>query len=291
MKKITVFTPTFNRINLLENVYKSLLNQTSKDFIWLIIDDGSTDNTENVVKRWIEEKKISIKYYKKENGGKHSAYNYALNKIDTEYFIMALDSDDTFVKEAIEYFEKCIEELPKDYVGVVCLRSDNSCNRDKTCKKYDTSVLNGKSLRDSLINNLFNAECTFLFKTEYLVNFLFPIYKNEKFFTEAYLYYQMNGKMLWKDKITTIGEYLDDGLTKNKYKLFLNNPRSWKEFNYIRFTSNKNLILKIKYLVYYISFSIISKLTPFTESFKVNSAVVILYPLGLLGSILLKNKR
>ena len=57
MKKITVFTPTFNRINLLENVYKSLLNQTSKDFIWLIIDDGSTDNTENVVKRWIEEKK------------------------------------------------------------------------------------------------------------------------------------------------------------------------------------------------------------------------------------------
>lgn len=77
MKTLTIFTPTYNRGYILGNAYESLKKQTNKDFIWLIVDDGSTDNTEDIVEKWIEENTIEIRYIKKENGGKHTAYNVA----------------------------------------------------------------------------------------------------------------------------------------------------------------------------------------------------------------------
>jgi glycosyltransferase involved in cell wall biosynthesis len=99
--KITVFTPTYNRAYILDRVYKSLINQTNKSFVWLIVDDGSTDNTESLVKKWIKEDKIEIKYYKQKNGGKQRAHNKAVKLTDTDLFI-CLDSDDYFTKDAIE---------------------------------------------------------------------------------------------------------------------------------------------------------------------------------------------
>ena len=68
MKTLTIFTPTYNRGDILGNAYKSLKKQTNQDFIWLIVDDGSTDKTEDIVEKWIEENTIEIRYIKKENG-------------------------------------------------------------------------------------------------------------------------------------------------------------------------------------------------------------------------------
>ena len=99
--KFTIFTPTFNRKELLEKLYKSLQKQTFKDFEWLIVDDGSTDGTKEKVKKFLCEKKLDIKYYFKENGGKQRAYNFATEKANGKLFI-CLYSDDEYVENGLE---------------------------------------------------------------------------------------------------------------------------------------------------------------------------------------------
>ncbi|MBB3185990.1 glycosyltransferase family A protein [Microbacter margulisiae] len=100
----TIFTPTFNRITTLPRLYESIKAQTYKNFSWLIIDDGSTDNTQELVQKWIEENVISIQYIYKENGGKHTALQLALECIESKYIEM-IDSDDMFTSTAMETFE------------------------------------------------------------------------------------------------------------------------------------------------------------------------------------------
>lgn len=103
--KFTIFTPTYNRAHILGRVYKSIVNQTIKDFIWLIIDDGSTDNTKELVAKWQSEKEIEIDYYFKENGGKHTAMKLAYELAKTKY-LLAIDSDDELIPDAVEVIKK-----------------------------------------------------------------------------------------------------------------------------------------------------------------------------------------
>ena len=100
-KEITVFTPSYNRGHLLPRLYESLLRQTEQNFIWMIIDDGSTDNTKEVVDAFIKENKIEIRYFYKENGGLHTGYNTAIEHLDTELSV-CIDSDDWMPDDAIE---------------------------------------------------------------------------------------------------------------------------------------------------------------------------------------------
>lgn len=118
---ITLFTPTFNRANFLERLYKIILNQTSDKFVWLVVNDGSTDNTYEVIKKFIEENKIPIKYIHKENGGKHSAFKIALDNCLTEYFL-CIDDDDLYEYNSIEFFLKRWEDIrneKKDDIGAI----------------------------------------------------------------------------------------------------------------------------------------------------------------------------
>ena len=105
MAIITVFTPTYNRAYTLHKCYESLKRQTNKNFIWLIIDDGSSDNTKDLVKEWIEENKISIKYIYQDNKGMHGAHNTAYENITTELNI-CIDSDDYMPEDSIEKIKK-----------------------------------------------------------------------------------------------------------------------------------------------------------------------------------------
>lgn len=101
MKFITVFTPAYNRAYCLARVYESLLKQTNQNFIWLIVDDGSTDNTKELVAGWVNEQKLVIKYIYKANGGMHTAHNTAYKNIDTELNV-CIDSDDFMPISAIQ---------------------------------------------------------------------------------------------------------------------------------------------------------------------------------------------
>lgn len=101
MPTLTVFTPSYNRVDLLPRLYKSLVEQTCKDFIWLVIDDGSTDHTKEVVEKWVKDALIEIRYVFKENGGMHTAHNLAYSIIESEINI-CIDSDDFMPKNAVE---------------------------------------------------------------------------------------------------------------------------------------------------------------------------------------------
>ena len=139
MKTITVITPTYNRCNTLYRVYNSLLSQTYKDFEWLVIDDGSTDDTKELIQGYIEEDKINIRYYYQENRGKHIALNTALKIVDSEY-ITVIDSDDEFVSNAFEVFISYWNNI-----------EDKSLFKSITCRAYDPATGNaeGTEIKES----------------------------------------------------------------------------------------------------------------------------------------------
>ena len=121
---ITVFTPTYNRKNELKEVYKSLLKQDTKNFEWLIVDDGSKDNTKELIKKLKNEKKIKINYVYKENGGKQSAYNLALEKSKGDIFL-CIDSDDTLKINVLKKIKEDFKNIMEDetIAGIAYLQS------------------------------------------------------------------------------------------------------------------------------------------------------------------------
>ena len=140
---ITVFTPTYNRAYTLVDLYESLLHQTCFDFEWLIVDDGSTDETEEFVKDWLDNGKFDVRYFKKLNGGKPSAINYGLQLAQGEYFWI-IDSDDTATLNGVETCLKWIESLPEgakfaatmnDFVEKVASLGENKRLEDLRCKQ------------------------------------------------------------------------------------------------------------------------------------------------------------
>ena len=139
MKKITVITPTYNRCNTLYRVYNSLLSQTYTDFEWLVIDDGSTDNTKELIDGYIKENKIAIRYYYQENRGKHIALNTAMKLIDSEY-VTVIDSDDEFVSNAFEVFMSYWDNI-----------EDKSLFKSITSRTYDpvTGNAEGTEIEDN----------------------------------------------------------------------------------------------------------------------------------------------
>ncbi|MDB2050469.1 glycosyltransferase family 2 protein, partial [Clostridium perfringens] len=122
MKTLTIFTPSYNRAYCLHKCYESLCKQSYKDFDWLIIDDGSTDNTKELVEKWCTRNNgFSIRYIYKNNGGLHTAYNAAIENIETE-LSMCIDSDDYVPDDGVEKILKFWHKYGSDeYAGIVGL--------------------------------------------------------------------------------------------------------------------------------------------------------------------------
>lgn len=122
---LTIFTPAYNRAHTLPRTYESLCCQNCKDFIWLIVDDGSTDNTAELVQEWQErDNGFEIHYIYKENGGMHTAHNTAYANIHTELNI-CIDSDDMLAEGAVEKILNKWEEVKdKGYAGIVGVDAD-----------------------------------------------------------------------------------------------------------------------------------------------------------------------
>lgn len=136
MPKITVFTPTYNRGKLLYRVYESLQKQTYKDFEWVIVDDGSTDETERIVTELKNEAKFSIIYKKKKNEGKHIAINEGCRLARGEWFFI-VDSDDYLTDDALDtvnYYSNEIRDK-SDFAGVVGLRGGQTVKHGLNIKK------------------------------------------------------------------------------------------------------------------------------------------------------------
>ena len=216
----TIFTPTYNRKDKLSRVYNSLKNQNSEYFEWLIVDDGSTDHTEKLVKSFIEEKTINIRYIKQKNSGKHMAYNNALCNAKGTYFF-CIDSDDYLECDFIDNF---IKEISKSVCsGYIAYKTDFS---GKLLSDRFPDNLEKTSLFDLVEKYHCKGEFSLIFNTEMARKYKFPQFENEKFMLESIIYDRMscNYKFKLMPQIATICEYQDNGLTANYNLLMKRNP-------------------------------------------------------------------
>ena len=225
-EKLTIFTPTYNRAYTLKKLYASLIEQINQNFEWLIVDDGSTDNTEEVVKQWVDEKKITIRYFKQRNGGKQRAHNKGVEICNTELFI-CVDSDDYIVKDSVDKILKKWKEVcdDKNVAGIIALRGKDEKNplgTDMPKRKYST-------LSDLYSKDKFRGDTSLVYRTEILKQFPYWVAKDEKFIGEGYVYQQIdqNYCMALLPEIVIVCKYLEDGYTKNVRKLTKNNPKSY----------------------------------------------------------------
>lgn len=232
--KITVFTPTYNRAYIIKNLYKSLQRQTFKDFEWLVVDDGSTDNTEELFSKLKkEDNSFNIRYYKKENGGKHRAINYGLDLAEGELFF-TVDSDDYLTDDALEKIDKWESTLDnnKKFVGIV---ANIGHSENKTINNFfkedhlDLDLLQRYTYEQDG-KKVLDGERAYIFYTDVHRLYKYPEFDGEKFMTEAVVWNRManDGYIVrYFNDIIWIFEYLEDGLTKAGNRLFLENPRGY----------------------------------------------------------------
>ncbi len=221
---VTVFTPSYNRGYTLENLYQSLLRQTNKDFCWLIVDDGSTDNTQELVKRWIYDNQIPIRYYKQKNQGKPVAHNKGVELTETELFT-CVDSDDYLTDNAIEEICNAWKTCDEKCIGLVGYIE----SRDGVClTKFDNPNVKQTTLRNFYDLGM-TGDTILVFKSEILKKHLFPQFEGEKFIPEGYLYdlLDLEGQLKLLPKPIYVYEYLPDGYTANMAKLLYNNPQGY----------------------------------------------------------------
>ncbi|CAM1339447.1 glycosyltransferase family 2 protein [Tenacibaculum aestuarii] len=291
MKTITVFTPTYNRAYCLSQLYESLCRQTSDDFKWLIVDDGSTDSTAELIEEWIKEKKICINYHYKENGGMHTGHNMALKLITTE-LNMCVDSDDYVPKDSIEKIVSFWKNnKSNNYAGILGL--DRYKNGDLvSTKKFPKNIKSGKY---SLLKRKFGVvgDVKFVYVTDIIKKYDdYPVFTNEKFVPLGYKYSKidMEYDMLFFNETLCIVDYLPDGSTRNMFKQYYKNP---KGFAFSRIESLKGLYsLNEKYIIciHLVAESLLSGQSPFYNNSN-KLLTLFSFPFGVLlyFLILLKN--
>lgn len=252
--KLTVFTPTYNRRNLIGRTYESLKNQTCLDFTWLIVDDGSTDDTKSLVDAWKSEGIIDIRYCYTENGGKMRAHNKGVMLCDTELF-MCLDSDDWLTRTAVSEIYACVPDISDDTVaGIVAHKG-----KTETEPLYDVDFPKGTgySTLYGLYLGGFKGETTLVFKTAVLRDYSFPEIEGEKYVPEDYIYDKIDMKytLYILPKIITVCELVESGYTDSLKALKRNNKEAWYLYYEQRAFITPVSLLKLKYLGYYIVYS------------------------------------
>ena len=224
---MTILTPTYNRGYILRNAFDSLRKQTCFDFEWIIVDDGSTDDTEKLVLSWVkQELPFSIRYFKQENGGKHRAVNKGVQEATHEY-ILILDSDDYLTENAVEKVHNWIKTIDgkSDFAGVAGLRGWINKSGAIGGSGNGQEYIDAKNTERRKYN-LFGDKAE-IYKTEIMKKYPFPEFEGEKFLSEHVVWDSIakdGYKIRWFNEVIYKCEYLADGLTKSDpYKQKLNN--------------------------------------------------------------------
>ena len=258
MKKITVFTPTYNRAYCLPKLYDSLVMQSCNDFSWLLIDDGSSDDTNALVQSWIVDNKIEIEYIFKQNGGMHSAHNVAYQKINTEFNI-CIDSDDFMPTNAIELLVNKIQYLKSYHAGIIGLDADIQG------KIIGTKI--PENIKESTIQDVYGihnvtGDKKLLIKTEIVKEFPeYPIYKNEKLVPLGTLYLEIDQKYTWlcSNEVYCIVEYLPDGSSGTILKQYKKSPLGFAYNRIIKMKYSRSIVDTFKNAIHLVSSAIFSK--------------------------------
>lgn len=289
MPLITIFTPAYNRAHTIERTYQSLRSQKSKDFIWLIVDDGSTDNTKALVDEWKSiDNGFEIRYIYKENGGMHTAHNVAYENIDTE-LNLCIDSDDMLAENAIEIITKHWDSLKnREYAGIIGLDADfdgNIIGDDLSCFS-ETTLSDYYALGKS-------GDKKLVYRTE-VVNAYppYPVFEGEKYVALAYKYklIDQDYKLSVLNDVLCNVEYQQDGSTNTMWRQYYKNPKGfafWRSVCIKYPTSKKRLFVDC---VHYISSCILAKIPIFNVDIRHKALLVLASPLGLALATYIKYK-
>lgn len=222
---ITVFTPTYNRAHLLPRVYESLCRQTFRDFEWVIVDDGSVDDTKSVIdKLTINNGQLTIRYFRQENGGKHRAINRGVKEARGELFLI-LDSDDTLPPQSLELIYHYYQQIKDDAsFGGVC---GYMAHHDGTIigRGNDEDVLDANSIEMRYKYNI-QGDMLEVFRTSVMREIPFPEIQGEKFVSEALVWNRIACKYKLRifHKVVYYRDYLDGGLTDKIVKIRMTSP-------------------------------------------------------------------
>lgn len=278
---ITVFTPTYNRRKLLERCYKSLLNQTDYHFEWLIVDDGSSDDTKSWINTIKSKSPFKIIYHYQTNGGKHRAHNTGVKLCKTEYFLI-LDSDDILANNCIEVLNSKIENIDNNDLisGILGNKFDINTKKCIGTPLPDIKYSTGLNLYQKYN---FKGDTLRMYKTSILKKYLFPEIENEKFVYENVVFDKIDTKYkfyLIKDEIYYC-EYQENGYTKGASKLKLNNPKGYALS--LKSAADTAVVLKkkINWTVLYIIWCRKMKIKDFGMT-KNKALYLLLYPIALL---------
>lgn len=287
MKRLTIFTPTYNRAYILPELYESLRVQTCKDFEWLVVDDGSTDNTHELVEQWEKEGEVDIRYFFQQNGGKMRATNLAAKEAKSELFV-CIDSDDQLidgnvVHDSLDFWDHRASVLKEsdctdDLCGMISRRRS-----PKVSMIDDPGVPFVGTACD--ITSTYRGETTIFTVTDILRKYPYPEFEGETFITDIYIYDAMSEKykFLYHPYYSQFVDYMKDGYTMSFRKVLLTNPRGHREHHRQRIRLKRKGYWKSA--VCNISLSLfIHDHTLFSQSPNL-PLTILLYPIGCLKHV------
>lgn len=290
MALLTVFTPAYNRAHTLPRTYESLCAQDCKDFIWLIVDDGSTDKTADLVKSWQKkENGFEIQYIYKENGGMHTAHNTAYENIHTELNV-CIDSDDRIALGAVKKIRDTWEKVRnKEYAGMIALDADFSGN------------IIGKGfpagMGDTTLGGYYatggSGDKKLIYRTD-VINSVppYPVFQGEKYVGLVYKYTLIDQKykLYVMNEVVCEVEYQADGSTGTMWKQYLQNPCGFAFLRKVAMqypTSKKRLI---RDCIHYCSSSQIAKNRSYIQESPHKFLTIICTPLGWILTAVIRKK-
>ena len=256
----SIVTPTYNRASLLNKCYESLLNQTSFNFEWIVVDDGSSDNTEEVVKSF-DTDKFTINYVKKTNGGKHTALNASHEHIHGDY-VLILDSDDYLTETAVEKTAAAWEKYSDNAeIGMVVFLKGAS-ELEPNCMAADEGV--PVDILRYKRNCIRSNDCCEVIKADLFKKYPFPEYAGEKFISECALWNRVSftHKCVYINEVIYICEYLEGGLTDSGRAMRIRNPLGGMFICNIRMDRKNYFRERIKYSLLYTCYGFFAKLKP-----------------------------
>jgi glycosyltransferase involved in cell wall biosynthesis len=290
VKVLTVFTPTYNRAYCLHQCYESLVRQTCKDFIWMIIDDGSKDDTKNLVNKWKKDNLIDIEYIWQENQGMHGAHNTAYASIKTELNV-CIDSDDYMPDDAVEKILSLWETHgSKNVSGIIGL--DANADGQIIGSNLPSNLITA-TLFDLYYKHGVSGDKKLVYRTDLTKHFPYPVFENEKYVGLAYKYYKLDQQyeMLLLNEVLCCVEYLPDGSSLNMLQQYRKNPKGFafyrKELMNLPFASKK---FKYRQAIHLVSSSLLSKDINFIKEAPNKFLTTLAVPIGVLLFLFIKTK-
>ena len=289
-KPITVFTPTYNREYILGKCYQSLNRQTCKDFVWLIIDDGSTDGTKALVDGWMQQDNgYEIRYVYKENGGLHTGYNKAIELMDTELSI-CIDSDDSMPEDGIErILDTWKNRKEPDIAGLIGLDYDESGNLIGTLLPETDSINAATLLMQPNIGDKKYVMRNDLWRSMGQM----PVFKGEKNFNPHYFVIKLSSKYRFQpvNQCFCVVDYQPNGMSANIWNQYYNSPNSFAEYRRaIMQVPGMTFAYRYRTAAHYVASSILAHNRKFLKESPAKGLTLAAIPMGLVFALVMHLK-